>query len=130
MRSTIVAAFLAITTLLAAAPAMAGEHAGRGGASFPMPAAAFQTKVNERQAKAREHMEKRASKLSAEEAKQLRAKFDAGVVKVNAEVAKATADGTVTKDEAKAVRQVAKEMRGGHGGKHHKGGKRGEKKTK
>jgi hypothetical protein len=71
-------------------------------------------------------MEKRAAKLSAEEAKALRAKFDAGVVKVNAEVAKATADGTVTKDEAKAVRQVAKEMRGthGHGGKHHKRAKK------
>lgn len=128
MRSTIVAAVLAISTLFAAAPAMAGEHGGKGGASFPMPAAAFQTKVNERQAKAREHMEKRASKLSAEEAKELRAKFDAGVVKVNAEVAKATADGTVTKEEAKAVRQVAKELRGGHGHGHHKGGKKSAKK--
>jgi len=124
MRSTIVAAVLAISTLFAAAPAMAGEHGSKGGASFPMPAAAFQTKVNERQAKAREHMEKRAATLSADEAKALRAKFDAGAAKVNAEVAKATADGTVTKDEAKAVRQVAKEMRGHHG----KGGKHAHKK--
>ncbi len=45
MRSTIVAAVLAISTLFAAAPAMAGEHGGKGGASFPMPAAAFQQKV-------------------------------------------------------------------------------------
>jgi hypothetical protein len=123
MRSTIVAAVLAISTLFAAAPAMAGEH-GKGGASFPMPAAAFQQKVTAREAKAREHMEKRAATLSADEAKALRAKFDANVAKVNAEVAKATADGTVTKDEAKAVRQVAKELRGHHG----KGGKHAHKK--
>ena len=123
MRSTIMAAVLAISTLFAAAPAMAEETGAKGGhASFPMPAAAFQQKVTARQTKAREHMEKRASKLSADEAKAVRAKFDAGVVKVNAEVAKATADGTVTKDEAKAVKQIAKELRvGGHkGGKHHK----------
>ena len=126
MRSTIVAAVLAISTLFAAAPAMAGEHGDKGGASFPMPAAAFQQKVTAREAKAREHMEKRASKLSAEEAKTLRAKFDAGVAKVNAEVAKATADGTVTKEEAKAVRQVAKELRGGH---HGKGAKHAHKKA-
>jgi hypothetical protein len=35
---------------------------------------------------------------------ELRAKFEAGVAAQNAEVAKAIADGTVTKDEAKAVR--------------------------
>ena len=122
MRSTIVAAVLAISTLFAAAPAMAGEHGGKGGASFPMPAAAFQQKVTERQTKAREHMEKRAAKLSADEAKALRAKFDERTTKVNAEVAKATADGTVTKDEAKAVRQAS------GGGHHHKGGKRAQKK--
>ncbi len=34
--------------------------------------------------------EKRAAKLSTDEAKALRAKFDAGIVKVNAEVANAT----------------------------------------
>jgi len=125
MRSTIMAAVLAISTLFAAAPAMAGEH-GKGGASFPMPAAAFQAKMTARQTKAREHMEKRATKATADQAKEMRAKFDAGVVKVNAEVTKATADGTVTKDEAKAVRQIAKELRGGHG---HKGGKHHKKKA-
>jgi hypothetical protein len=35
---------------------------------------------------------------------------------VNAEVAKAIADGTVTQDEAKAVRAAS--PRGGHGGGH------------
>jgi len=121
MRKAIVAAVLAVSALFAAAPAMAGEH-GKGGASFPMPAAAFQQKVAARQTKAREHLEKRAATLSAEEAKALRAKFDERTAKVNAEVAKAVADGTVTKDEATAVRQV------GGGGHHHKGGKHAKKK--
>ena len=114
MRSTIMAAVLAISTLFAAAPAMAGEH-GKGGASFPMPAAAFQAKMTARQTKAREHMEKRASSLTADQAKELRGKFDANIAKVNAEVAKAVADGTVTKDEAAAVRAASPHHGGGGG---------------
>jgi hypothetical protein len=119
MRSMIVGTVLALATLIAV-PAMAGDK----GASFPMPAAAFQQKVTARQAKAREHMEKRASTLPADQAKDLRAKFDAGVVKVNAEVAKATADGTVTKEEAMAVKKVAREAHPHHGGKHARKGKK------
>jgi hypothetical protein len=115
MRTKIIGTVLALATVFAAAPAMAGEHEK---ASFPMPAAAFKQRVDTRQAKARERMEKHAAKLTAEQAKELRAKFDAGIAKVNAEVSKATADGTVTKDEADAVRKVAKEMHGGHHGKH------------
>lgn len=124
MRPMIVAAALALTTVLAAAPAMAGE---KHGASFPMPAAAFKTQVDARTAKARERMEARAKSLSPEQAKELRAKFDAGVAKVNAEVAKATADGTVTKEEAREVRKAAKGMRGAHGEgrKHARHGKKG-----
>lgn len=109
---------IAIATVFAAAPAVAGEKHDK--ASFPMPAAAFKEKVDARQAKARERMEKRAATLSAEQAKELRAKFDARAAKVNAEVAKATADGTVTKEEATAVRKVAKEGRGKHGKRGHK----------
>ena len=127
MRFKIIGTVLALATVFAAAPAMAGEKHDK--ASFPMPAAAFKQKVDARQAKARERMEKRASTLSAEQAKELRAKFDAGLAKINAEVAKAVADGTVTKEEATAVRQVAKEVRGhGHGHGHGKHAKRGGKK--
>jgi hypothetical protein len=71
-------------------------------------------------------MEKHAAKLNAEEAKVLRAKFDAGAAKINAEVDKAVADGTVTKDEADNVRKVSREVRGHHGRGRH--AKRGEKK--
>jgi hypothetical protein len=122
MRSFIASAVLALATLFVAAPAVAGERAGekdtKEKASFPMPAAQFKQKVDTRMANAKKHMEERASKLPADQAKELRAKFDAGAAKVNAEVAKATADGTVTKEEAKAVHTVAREAKGGHHGKH------------
>jgi len=127
MRFKLIGTVLALATVFAAAPAMAGDkHGKHDKPSFPMPADAFKQKVDARQAKARERMEKRASSLSAEQAKELRAKFDSGVAKINAEVAKATADGTVTKEEAAAVRQVAKEIRGSHG-KHGKHTRRGDK---
>jgi hypothetical protein len=112
MRSTIVGTVLALATVFAAAPAMAGEHAK---ANYPMPAATFKQKVDAREAKAREHMEKRAAKLTPEQAKELRARFDAGEAKINDEVNKAIADGTVTKEEAEAVHRVAKEVRPHHG---------------
>lgn len=101
------------------------RHGDKHANAFPMPAAAFKQKVDARIARARTHMESRAAKLPADQAKDLRAKFDAGVAKVNAEVAKATADGTVTKDEAKAVRKVAREVKGSHGKHAKKGGKGG-----
>ncbi|MBX3214983.1 MAG: hypothetical protein KF850_23315 [Labilithrix sp.] len=125
MRSMIIGTVLALATVFAAAPAMAGDKHEK--ASFPMPAAAFKQRVDARQAKARERMEKRASTLGAEQAKELRAKFDAGVAKINVEVDKAVADGTVTKDEAAAVRKVAKELRGHHGKRAKHGGKHGPK---
>lgn len=106
---TMFAALVALSTLIAV-PAFADE----GAKSFPMPAAAFQQRVTARQAKAREHMEKRASQLPADQAKDLRAKFDANVAKVNAEVAKAVADGTVTKEEAQAVRAASPRGGAGH----------------
>lgn len=136
MRSTIVAAFVALGTLVAvpafAAPAQGQDPAksqraegDKGGKHFPMPAADFKAKVDKRQAKARARMEEAAAKLPADQAKELRAKFDATIQKVDAEVAKAVADGTVTKDEAKAVR-AASPHHGKHA-RHGKGGKGGKK---
>lgn len=121
MRSKIVAIGLALGTLIAV-PAFAdrGERP-----SFPIPAATFQQHVDAHTTKARARMEERASKLDANQAKELRAKFEAGVNAQNAEVAKAIADGTVTKDEAKAVRAAG--PRGGHGGGGHCEGKKGAK---
>ncbi len=137
MRNAIVATVLALATLIAApafaapgegnAPAKTqraegekGEKGEKGAKHFPMPAAEFKAKVDKRQAKARQHMEERASKLPANEAKELRAKFEETLKKVNVEVAKAVADGTVTKEEAHAVRAASP-----HHGKHARHGKKG-----
>lgn len=118
MRSKIASAAVLAFAMLVSGSALADEGKKN---NFPMAAAQFKAKVDGKIAKAKTRMEERASKLSAEEAKQLRAKFDAGLAKVNAEVAKATADGTVTKDEAKEVRKASREIRGGKGhGHHHK----------
>jgi hypothetical protein len=121
MRSKIVAIGLALGTLVAvpafADPAQGGAPRGEKGehVSFPIPAATFKQHVDARTTKARARMEERASKLDANQAKELRAKFEADLGAMNAEVAKAIADGTVTKDEAKAVR-AAGPHGGGHGG--------------
>lgn len=123
MRSKFVAALVLAIASLVAVPAFAK---GDGHAKFPMPAAEFKAKVDARTAKAKQKMEDRAAKLPADQAKELRAKFDAGTTQINQEVAKATADGTVTKEEAQKVREVAKTAHphGKHGGKH---GKRAKK---
>ena len=120
MRSTILAvaislASLAAPTMAFAAPrdAPAAHRAEKGEKAekqFPMPAAEFKAKVDNKLSRARQHMETRASKADADKAKEIRARFDAGAAKVNAEVAKATADGTVTKDEAKDVFTAMKAM--------------------
>ena len=116
MRSKIIAIGLVLGTLVSAS-AFADE--GKGAPSFPIPAAQFKQHVDARQAKARQHMEEKASKLSAADATALRAKFNEATAKVNAEVAKAVADGTVTQDEAKAVRAANP-----HHGKHARHGKK------
>lgn len=135
MRSTIVATVLALATLVAA-PAFAAPAQGapqktqraegdKGGRHFPMPAPAFKAKVEKRMAKGRARMEEKAATLPADQAKELRARFDAAAQKVNAEVAKAVADGTVTKEEAQAVRAANP-----HHGKHARHGKKGNKPAK
>lgn len=130
MRSKIVAALVLAVASLVAVPAFA--KGGKGKASFPMAAAEFKAKVDAKTVKAKERMEDKAKQLPADQAKELRAKFDAGTVQINAEVAKATADGTVTADEAKKVREVAKaahpHAKHGKHAKKGKRGKRGEKK--
>jgi hypothetical protein len=136
MRSKILAVVALTLASLVAVPAVAfaapdnAAKAARHEKSekqFPMPAAEFKSKVDNKLSRARTHMEERASKLDADKAKELRAKFDAGAANVNAEVAKATADGTVTKEEAKNVFTAMKAM---HGGKHaHKGHKKDQKKS-
>ena len=130
MRSKILAVVAVTLATLVAAPTLAsaapdnaakGHRAEKSEKQFPMPAATFKSKVDDKLARARAHMESRAAKLDADKAKELRTKFDAGAANVNAEVAKATADGTVTKDEAKSVFTAMRAMRGAkHAHKQHK----------
>ena len=112
--------FVAVLALFVATAFAVPALADQG--TFPMAAAEFKEHVEARIAKARSHLETRIAErnLTPEEATARRAKFDAGVGIVNAEVAKAVADGTVTEEEANAVREVAKALHGhhGHGHKH------------
>ena len=103
MRSKIVIGVLALATLV---PALAFAQGNKGDekASFPMPAAEFQQKVQARETKMKEVMEKRIANLPADKQKEIREKVAAKEAAVNAAVQNAIADGTVTADEAKAVR--------------------------
>jgi len=118
------ASLVAVPALAAPSPAGAGNEPAKSQRAhdkgdwekkFPMAAADFKAKVDKRLTKARARMEEKAKGLNADQAKELRAKFDADVAKVNADVAKAVADGTVTLDEAKSVRAASP-----HGRKHGK----------
>lgn len=113
MRAMFVALALSVSVLTAAFTAGAEEPK----AKFPMPAAAFKTREAAHIEKSRARMEAHitSKKLDAEKAKRVRARFEGSVVKINQAVTKVAADGTVTKEEAKEVRQVARAGRGHHG---------------
>ncbi len=95
---------------------------------FPMKAETFIGKVNERITKMRTRLDKRLDKRGVDEDKQkeVLAKFDASAEQVRAAAKAAGEDGTVTAEEAKAVHELAKELRG----KAHKGKNKGEGKGK
>jgi hypothetical protein len=122
---SVVAALVVSLATLVAVPALAetgakrptptAEEGGKHGKKFPMAGAEFKAKVDQRVAKARQHMESRVTNLPADKQKEVRDKFNAGVATLNAEVQKAVADNVVTKEEAQKVREVAKQLRGGHG---------------
>jgi hypothetical protein len=80
---------------------------------FPMKADVFRDIVEKRINKAREKLDRVLDKrdLPPGIEAQIKKDFDAGVVKVRAAADKAAADGTVTKEEARAVRDLAQELR-------------------
>ena len=116
---------LAAALTVAASPAFAGEGHGRAehhaeaDKKFPMPAAEYQQHVAARQEKARARMEEHIAKekLAEDKANEIRARFAAGIVKINEKVAAVCADGTVTLEEAKEVRAVVKAVHPHHGHK-------------
>jgi hypothetical protein len=95
-------------TMAASAPALADE----GRPNFPMPAAEFAQRVDARLSRAKGRMERyiTENKVDDQQAQTLRARFDLVAGEIEAEVQKAGADGTVTRDEARAVRQVARQL--------------------
>jgi hypothetical protein len=105
-----------------------GEHKGER-AQFPMPAADFQARLAKRSEKAHARLEARITRksLPADKAAEARAKMAAAEAVINQEVAKVVADGTVTADDAKQVRQVAR-AQSPHKGHKGKGKGKGEKK--
>ncbi len=121
MRASVLAIALALTTAFAA-PALAHDHEYE--KRFPMPAATFQEHVDARVGRARSRMEDEitARQLTDEEANAVRAHFDSVIAAVEVEVQKAVADGTVTLEEARAVRAVARELGPRHAHRHHADG--------
>jgi hypothetical protein len=139
-RSLFRALAVASTLAFVAAPAMAfageghpkdaakeeGKH-GKG-KQFPVAADKFQKHVDKRIEKARAKLEEhmKAKNLPEDKRAAARKAFDAGAAQVQAAAKKAGEDGTVTKDEAKAVRELARSLR--QKGHDKRGHGRGEKK--
>lgn len=119
MKSTIKLVTSLVTLTLATAlavPAFAdGNHQKP---SFPMAAADFNQHVEARLAKRQAKLENiiKEKNIAADKATEMRAKFNDRAAKTRAAAAAAEKDGTVTADEAKAVRAA-----GGGGGHCHKG---------
>jgi hypothetical protein len=86
-----------------------GDHAK----NFPMKAADFKAHAEKRFAKQKDKLEGILAKKNVPEAKraQIRKDVEAGMATVRAAIDKAAADGTVTADEAKQVRTVAKDAK-------------------
>ena len=118
------ATMLAVSLALFSLPALAAPSgAASNGASrlvnhgarqkkFPMSAADFRQQTTQRIDKARERLEANISKkqLPAAKAKDLRNKFEAKIAEINQAVEKVTADGTVTKEEAKEINELFRKL--------------------
>jgi Skp family chaperone for outer membrane proteins len=114
------------------APVESGVAAEKRAASFPMKSETFLEKVNGRIEKMKDRLTKGLEKrdVPEEKRKELLASFEAGATKIREAAKSAGADGTVTAEEAKEVRAVAKDVRKdlkSHHGKGKKGDKKGGK---
>jgi hypothetical protein len=111
---------LAAALSLLAVPAFAASNHQDGVAvkheckhkKFPMPAAEFRQHVAARQEKARIRMEGHLAKkqLPKDKADEVRARFATAAALVFQKVDAVCTDGTVTKEEAKEVRALAKSL--------------------
>jgi len=99
------------STAHARPPAPAGVH-DEAEPKFPMSAAEFRDRVSRRVEQARQKMEEHITEkqLPADKADEHRARFQAAIAQINAKVDEVCADGTVTKEEAEAVHELAKSL--------------------
>lgn len=106
-----------------------GAKQGAKGQRFPMNGGEFTKLVNQRLAKAKSRVEQmlKRRRIAPAKAAEIKADFQKGSATVRAAASKATADGTVTQQEARKVRQVAKQVRQKAGLKHGRKGKKGNK---
>jgi hypothetical protein len=120
LRPLVVAMSLAF--IAAPAAAYAGEgHAQAGakdekpreGKRFPVAAEKFQKHVEKRIEHAREKLEQhmKEKNLADDKRAAIRKEFDSGAAEVRAAAKRVGQDGTVTKEEAQEVRELAKSMR-------------------
>lgn len=112
------AVFVVPGMAMAAGPEGRAEKVQRGDRgdhekAFPMKGADFIAKVEARIQKVRSRVQERIAKMPLTDAqkKQVMAEVDAGSAKVKVAAQKAAADGTVTKEEGKQVRDLAKEVK-------------------
>ena len=112
----------------APAGAKAKDEAGRKKRiAFPIPADKFEKRVEKGIEKARGRMESHMKEKNLPEADRAarRKAFDASATEVRAAAKRAAQDGTVTKDEAKEVRKLAKSLKpAGHDKKKGRHGKK------
>lgn len=131
---------VAITLAIAAAPASAFAESGRAapaetkeakrkGRHFPVDAQKFEQIVDKRITKAREHMERAMESHHVPDAlkTQIRKDFDDGAAAVKAAAKRVGADGTVTREEAKEVKDLAKSIKQKAREKYGAGGKKNKK---
>ncbi|MGD0523632.1 MAG: hypothetical protein ABSE49_00740 [Polyangiaceae bacterium] len=92
-------------------PVPAGLH-DEAEPKFPMSAAEFRDRVSRRIEQARVKMEEHITEkqLPADKADEHRARFRAAIAQLNTKVDEVCADGTVTKEEAEAVHELAKSL--------------------
>lgn len=122
--SALIAASIAVLPLTAMAeqnpveakPLDAKGHKGssqRDKPAFPMKADEFRKMVEKRIEQIKTHVERSMSKHSipAPARTEVNKNVDAAVKEIHAAVDKAAADGVVTRDEAKQVKDVAKQLR-------------------
>jgi hypothetical protein len=92
-------------------PSPAGLH-DEAEPKFPMTAAEFRERVSRRIEQARAKMEEHIAEkqLPADRADEHRARFRAAVAQISTKVDEVCADGTVTREEAEAVHELAKSL--------------------